>query len=80
MSITAVASLAIERSAFGLRLAAIKEDEAAARAAGVAVFRNKLFAMIVSGAFASAAGGLYAVVLLLVTPARCSACSRRRRR
>ncbi len=62
-------SIAIERSPFGLRLAAIKEDEAAARAAGVAVFRNKLAAMVVSGAFAAVAGGLYAVVLLLVTPA-----------
>ncbi len=67
--VTAAASLVVERSAFGLRLAAIKEDEAAARAAGVAVFRNKLAAMVASGAFAAAAGGLYAVVLLLVTPA-----------
>jgi len=66
---TAYVSIAIERSAFGLRLAAIKEDESAARAAGVAVFRSKLAAMVASGAFAAAAGGLYAVVLLLVTPA-----------
>jgi ABC-type branched-subunit amino acid transport system ATPase component/ABC-type branched-subunit amino acid transport system permease subunit len=66
--VAAASSMAIERSRFGLRLAAIKEDEFAARAVGVQVMRNKLAALCLSGAFTAVAGGLYAVVMLLVTP------------
>ncbi|MCC7549670.1 MAG: branched-chain amino acid ABC transporter ATP-binding protein/permease [Burkholderiales bacterium] len=58
----------IERSRFGLSLIAIKEDEAAAEAAGVHARRWKLRAITLSGALAGIAGGLYAVVLLVVTP------------
>lgn len=59
----------VERSRFGRSLIAIKEDEAAAEAAGVRTWRWKLRAITVSGALAGIAGGLYAVVLLVVTPA-----------
>ena len=59
----------VERSRFGRSLIAIKEDEAAAEAAGVRTWRWKLLAITVSGALAGIAGGLYAVVLLVVTPA-----------
>ena len=59
----------VERSRFGLSLIAIKEDEAAAEAAGVRTLRWKLLAITLSGALAGIAGGLYAVVLLVVTPA-----------
>lgn len=68
VAIAAGLSMVIERSRFGLKLAAIKEDESAARAAGVQVKRNKLGALCLSGALTSVAGGLYAVVMLLVTP------------
>ena len=58
----------VERSRFGLSLIAIKEDEAAAEAAGIRTLSWKLKAIVLSGALAGAAGGLYAVVLLVVTP------------
>ena len=61
-------SSAIERSRFGLSLMAIKQDEAAAEAAGIDTLRWKLKAITLSGAMAGAIGGLYAVVLLIVTP------------
>ena len=63
-----VISLAIERSRFGMSLLAIKQNELAAEAAGVDTLRWKLLALTVSGAIAAGAGGLYAVILLVVTP------------
>jgi branched-chain amino acid transport system permease protein len=59
---------ALERSRFGMSLVAIREDEAAAEAAGIATLAWKLRAITLSGAMAGVAGGLYAVVLLVVTP------------
>ncbi|HEV2546802.1 MAG TPA: branched-chain amino acid ABC transporter ATP-binding protein/permease [Stellaceae bacterium] len=61
-------SLAIERSRFGLSLVAIKQNEPAAEAAGIDTLAWKMKAIVLSGAIAAAAGGLYAVVLLVVTP------------
>jgi branched-chain amino acid transport system permease protein len=61
-------SLRIERSRFGLSLTAIKQNEWAAEASGIDALRWKLKAIMVSGAIAAAAGGFYAVVLLVVTP------------
>jgi ABC-type branched-subunit amino acid transport system ATPase component/ABC-type branched-subunit amino acid transport system permease subunit len=61
-------SLAIERSRFGLCLLAIKQNEPAAEAAGIDTLAWKMRAIMLSGALAAAAGGLYAVVQLLVTP------------
>ena len=63
-----LASLWIERSRFGLSLNALKQNEAAAEAAGIDTWRWKMKAIMVSGAIAAAAGGFYAVVLLVVTP------------
>jgi len=61
-------SLAIERSRFGLSLLAIKQNEPAAEAAGIDTLTWKMRAIMLSGALAAAAGGLYAVVQLVVTP------------
>jgi branched-chain amino acid transport system permease protein len=61
-------SLRISRSRFGLSLLAIKQNELAADAAGVNPFNWKMIALMLSGAIAGAAGGLYAVVLLIVSP------------
>ena len=61
-------SLRISRSRFGLSLLAIKQNELAADAAGINPFNWKLIALVLSGAIAAAAGGLYAVVLLIVSP------------
>lgn len=58
----------IERSRFGMSLIAIREDEAAAEAAGIRTIAWKLKAITLSGAMAGVAGGFYAVVLLVVTP------------
>lgn len=61
-------SLKVERSRFGMSLLAIKQNEIAAEVAGIDSFRWKLKAIALSGALAGAAGGFYAVVLLVVTP------------
>src|SRR5260370_12239942 len=61
-------SLAVERSRFGMSLLAIKQNEPAAEAAGIDTLAWKMRAIMLSGAIAAAAGGLYAVVLLVVTP------------
>ncbi len=58
----------IARSRFGLSLLAIKQNELAAEAAGINPFQWKLLALVLSGAMAAVAGGLYAVVLVIVTP------------
>lgn len=58
----------VERSRFGMSLLAIKQNEAAAEAAGIDTFACKLKAMMLSAALAAAAGGFYAVILLVVTP------------
>jgi branched-chain amino acid transport system permease protein len=58
----------IEGSRFGMALLAIKQNEAAAEAAGINTLAWKLRAIILSGAIAGAIGGFYAVVLLVVTP------------
>ena len=60
--------LRIGRSRFGHILLAIKQNELAAEASGINPFRWKLLALAVSGMIAGIAGGLYAVVLVIVTP------------
>src|SRR2546430_7697820 len=61
-------SLWVENSRFGMSLLAIKQNEPAAEAAGIDTWRWKMLALMLSGALAGIAGGLYAVVLLVVTP------------
>ena len=61
-------SLRVENSRFGMALLAIKQNEPAAEAAGIDTWRWKMRAIMLSGALAGMAGGLYAVVLLVVTP------------
>ena len=68
MFATILLTRAIERSRFGMALLAIKQNEAAAEAAGINTLAWKLRAVTVSGAIAGAVGGFYAVVLLVVTP------------
>jgi branched-chain amino acid transport system permease protein len=66
--ITLLISLRVENSRFGMSLFAIKQNEPAAEAAGINTWRWKMLALMLSGALAAMAGGLYAVVLLVVTP------------
>jgi ABC-type branched-subunit amino acid transport system ATPase component/ABC-type branched-subunit amino acid transport system permease subunit len=63
-----VVSLHVERSRFGMSLLAIKQNEPAAEAAGIDTLKWKMRAIMLSAAIAAAAGALYAVVLLVVTP------------
>jgi len=58
----------VENSRFGLALLAIRQNELAAEAAGIDTRLWKMRALVTSGMIAAAAGGLYACVLLVVTP------------
>jgi branched-chain amino acid transport system permease protein len=63
-----LACMLVENSRFGLALLAIRQNELAAEAAGINARQWKMRALITSGVVAAAAGGLYACVLLVVTP------------
>ncbi len=58
-----VVAFAYGRSRFGRLLRATREDPAAARAAGVSVYRQRLTAFALSGLLAGLAGGLYVHLL-----------------
>lgn len=58
----------LERSRFGARLIAVRENEAAARALGVAALRTKVLALAISGALTALAGVLYTQTYLYVDP------------
>ena len=66
--VVVVVTRQVERSRFGMALLAIKQNEAAAEAAGIDTLKWKLRAIALSGAIAGATGAFYAVVLLVVTP------------
>jgi branched-chain amino acid transport system ATP-binding protein/branched-chain amino acid transport system permease protein len=68
MLATILLTQVIERSRFGMALLAIKQNEAAAEAAGINTLAWKLRAITLSGAVAAAIGAFYAQVLLVVTP------------
>jgi branched-chain amino acid transport system permease protein len=57
---TTGAAALLRRSPLGLGLAAVREDEAAARATGVDVLAHKLLALALSSFFAGLAGGVFA--------------------
>jgi branched-chain amino acid transport system permease protein len=52
-----------QRSRFGRMLRATREDSAAAAAAGISVYRQRLIAFTISGALAGLAGGLFVHLL-----------------
>jgi branched-chain amino acid transport system permease protein len=64
---TALAA-ALERRRFGIYLAAIREDEGAAEALGVATFRYKMLAMLVSSFLTGVGGTFYAFYLFSLQP------------
>ena len=59
----------IENSRFGARLVAVRENEDAARALGVDVFRTKLAAITLSAALTGFAGAFYVQYFLYIDPA-----------
>ena len=56
------------RSRWGLFLRAIREDEQAAAASGVAVARFRILAFAIASGFAGLAGGFYAHYIGIITP------------
>ena len=60
-------AFAYQRSRFGRMLRATREDAAAASAAGISVYRQRLAAFVLSGILAGFAGGLYVHLLPLNT-------------
>jgi branched-chain amino acid transport system permease protein len=65
--VAVVVAFAYQRSRFGRRLRATREDAAAARAVGISVYHQRLWAFTLSGAVAGFAGGLYVHLLPLTT-------------
>ena len=65
--IAVVVAYAYQRSRFGRVLRATRDDAAAARAVGISVYRQRLWAFVLSGAVAGFAGGLYVHLLPLTT-------------
>ena len=66
-------AILLRRSPLGLGLAAVREDEAAARATGVDVLAHKLLALALSSFFAGLAGGVFAYHQVSYYPRRPSA-------
>jgi len=58
----------LERSRFGARLIAIRENEDAAEALGVNAFRCKMYAIMITGGMGGAAGTFYAQKFLYLDP------------
>jgi len=58
----------LARSRWGLFLRAIREDEQAAAASGVAVARFRILAFAIASGFAGLAGGFYAHYIPIITP------------
>lgn len=65
--ITLAAAFLYSRSKWGLALRASRDDEVAARASGVNVFRQRLLAFVVSAFFCGMAGGLFGHFLGMLT-------------
>ena len=57
--ICATAAYVYQRTRFGRMLRATREDPAAATAAGISIYRQRLLAFTLSGALAGFAGGIY---------------------
>ena len=66
LAVTMLAVLAIVRSPVGRVLVAIRENEERTRMLGYGIFRYKLFAVVVSGTVAAAAGAAYALLFAYI--------------
>ncbi|RVO73530.1 branched-chain amino acid ABC transporter permease [Sinorhizobium medicae] len=68
MAIVTAVAVFVRRSRLGFQLLAVREDEDAARAAGIDVLATKLRGMALSAALTGAGGGLFAMYLRFVDP------------
>ncbi|OJF14394.1 branched-chain amino acid ABC transporter permease [Couchioplanes caeruleus] len=66
--VTMLALAVLVRGSFGLRMRAVRDDETAARLAGVSVARTQVLAFVVSAACAGLGGALFAVLAQSVSP------------
>jgi branched-chain amino acid transport system permease protein len=66
--ITVLALAYLTRSRFGLRMRAVRDDETAAKLAGIGVARTQVMAFVVSAACAGLAGALFALLAQSVSP------------
>jgi branched-chain amino acid transport system permease protein len=67
-AVAIAAAFAYQRSRFGRRLRASREDPAAVRAVGIHIYRERVLAFTLSGALAGLAGGLLVHQLGSITP------------
>lgn len=67
LGVIMAAMFAIERSRYGLALAAVEEDETAAAAAGIEPVTTKLLAFASAASIAAVGGGLYANYMSFIT-------------
>jgi branched-chain amino acid transport system permease protein len=63
-----IAALGVAHSGFGMRLKAVRDNEAAAVGLGVAVFRHRLGALLISGGLSGLVGGLLAMQQISFEP------------
>lgn len=68
LAVSTLALLAIVRSRFGIGLVALRDNEDYAVSRGVSVARQRLIAMMASGALAGLAGAYYALYLRVASP------------
>ncbi len=68
LALVMIATLRVERSKFGRRLAAIRDAELAAGTSGIDVSRLKIIAFGLSAAVAGFAGSLYAHLITFISP------------
>lgn len=67
VAIAIVVAFLFQQSRYGLMLKASRDDEVAARAAGVAVYRMRLLAFVISAAVMGCGGALYTFFLGILT-------------
>ncbi len=68
LAIIIIFILAMMKTSYGRALLAIREDEVAAQAMGINLFRHKMLAFVLSGFFAGIGGGLLASLVGAIGP------------
>lgn len=58
----------ISKSKLGSNLIAIREDDVAASALGINIYRNKIYSLLISALFTSVAGSIYTMYTLFMDP------------
>ena len=69
LAVVLLTTIHINRSRLGSNLVAIRENELTAASLGINVFRNQLYALMISSFFTGVVGTLYAQYVLFIDPA-----------